>query len=319
MKNTTQNIEAPELNALEAYRKKQDMPVEVMANGMKVSKDFVRYIETGEFDKLGAPTFIRGHITNYCKMLGLDPAAVLAQMPTEYLQHKQLKFSGAMGTSPLARVKRQSNHLGKYTVGTALLGMLCLSFYFIWDKWSLNETGVVSENIAIADSSDTKADKKIIYSSLIPQVSGPNVVVDDGSNQAVETGDAGDYTPFNSEDSATNETEAVLQEEEGVIAVPSSQPIDSANASTNQITGGYAIKLDLEDQAWVAIKTQNGDNIVQDLLGPGIVEYYADEPIHFRIGNAQSLQISINNNAVELSKHIKKDIADFNWPLTPSS
>ncbi|MGJ8664155.1 MAG: helix-turn-helix domain-containing protein, partial [Marinicella sp.] len=70
MNKETQNSGTINLDALKDYRKKQNISIETAADGMKVSKDYIRYIEAGHFEKLGAPTFLRGHITNYCKVLG---------------------------------------------------------------------------------------------------------------------------------------------------------------------------------------------------------------------------------------------------------
>ncbi|MGJ8664405.1 MAG: RodZ domain-containing protein, partial [Marinicella sp.] len=94
---------------------------------------------------------------------------------------------------------------------------------------------------------------------------------------------------------------------------------DGSLLPQNTISSVYTIKMELAEQAWVSIKTQNGEKIVHDLIGPGLREYHSDQPMHFRIGNVETLQLLINDNQVELSELSEEDIADFNWPLNPSS
>ena len=168
MNDKTRNDDSFNLANLAAYREQGKLSVEAVADEIKVSKDMILHIEAGRFEKLGAPAFLRGHLTNYSKAVGLDPQQVLDHVPAEFLRHQNLQLSGAMGSSPLARVKIQSNHFGRYAVGTALLGMLGLSFYFIWDKWSEPVTQSINPSLSITqESSDNN--KKVTYSSLIPQ------------------------------------------------------------------------------------------------------------------------------------------------------
>ena len=331
MKKPTQENESIELNELKKRRKQLNFTVESVADNIKVRKDFINYIESGEFDKLGAPTFVRGHVTNYCKVVGIEPALILAQIPEQYLIHQQLKTSDAMGSSPLSHVRRQSNNVGRYAVGTALLGMLSMSFYFIWDKWSLptdNETEIrlVSNQLSADDNS---SNKNVTYSSLIPQVSNSNnkSQLDQGSDSNENLNDANDSGEAPSEeDELTSEANQNINDENSGIGIneTTEEPdvLMANDVSTTNLNGsgsGYSIVMKFEEQAWVSIKTLGGESVIQDLLGPGLQEIHDTEPVHFRIGNATKTALSINDSSVELKPFTNKDVADFNWPLEPSS
>lgn len=323
MKNS---IQEHSIEKLQSIREEQDMSVSYVAGMMKVSQDFIHAIESGDFEQLGAPTFVRGHIMNYCKVIKIDPQHILSQIPSQLLQHQQLQTSNAMGSSPLARVRRQSNHFGKYAIGTALLGMLCLSFYFVWDKWSMPQPTDSVNDIAIAQNSED-GEEQITYSSLIPQVVGPKPQPevretaqpqDSTSNEAdaVESTEVVPVSPVQVDES----NDDAITDEEFANAEPVNEDSPSAvEVELSETLSGYAIRLDLQEQAWVSIKTQNGESVVQDLLGPGINEFKSDEPLQFRIGNADQLTLSINNQPVELAPHTTKDVADFKWPLEPNS
>ncbi|WP_223787901.1 helix-turn-helix domain-containing protein [Marinicella meishanensis] len=316
MNNSTENPEVNELSSLIKIRENKQLSVAQVAEGMKVSKDFVRYIEEGLFEKLGAPTFLRGHITNYSKVLGLDPSEVLSLVPAQFLKHQELQTAEAMGASPLARVRRQSNHLGRYAVGTALLGMLALSFYFIWDKWSMPERSLTDPAADLAANDSGKKDKTITYSSLLPQVAGPQQ--NSASTEAATDAEDADETP--DADATTVNADEEMGDDTEPNDVPQSPMVMAQESLSDELISEpvYAIRMELQEQAWVSIKTLDGESIVSDLIGPGLREYQSNEPMHFRIGNATKLQLLINDRPVELGEVIKRDVADFEWPLNPS-
>lgn len=314
-KSAQQNTNTP-IDELKSIRKEKKMSVESVAGMMKVSRDYVRYIEASQFEKLGAPTFLRGHITNYCKALGLDPVRIISQVPDQFLKHQNLKTSNAMGASPLARVKRQSNHFGKYAIGTALLGMLCLSFYFVWDKWSLPQDTRSINNIAITNV-ENDDDKKITYSSLIPQVTGPvqNKTINEQKADQIKQADEAVSEPVTDDNQYAEDEEVINDEAEDQLLAAE---IDTASTESKTVNK-YAIKLALKEQTWVSIKTQQGENIIHDLLNPGMREFESNEPIKFRIGNADQIELFINEQNIELAPHTEKEVVDFVWPLDTNS
>ncbi len=321
MKEPAINTEDQSATDLTALRAEKNISLETVAEKIKVSQDFIKYIESGQFEKLGAPTFLRGHITNYCKTLGINPKLVLSQVPQELLQHQRLQTSDAVGASPLARVRRQSNHLGRYVFGTALLAMLGLSFYFVWDKWSTSNTDQRLSELSRLQANETQVgndgDKKITYSSLLPQV---NTVAQPDTAAPDETVDPATE--------AVDTLPVATEPEEGAEPVDDTDPFQTVHAETTAApitadtaakSAAFLIKMDLEEEAWVSIKTLDGDKVVHDLIGPGLREYRSDQPMHFRIGNAKKMRLSINDDEVDLNQLTKKDVADFEWPLNPNS
>jgi cytoskeleton protein RodZ len=310
--NTQTNLDqAIAIDQLQQHREAKELSIRTVADNIKVSSDFIRYIESGAFEKLGAPTFIRGHVTNYCKQLGLDPAQILSQIPAHLLTSQSFQNAEGLASSPLARVRRRSNHLGKYAVGTALLGMLGLSFYFVWDKWSMPVGQIEPADLQLVDQPadtpatvDTEKKPKVTYSSLLPQVNMPQQpeitiqqpVSDEADDGLQSAGDVG-------ADATVESTETDNQ--------------DGTAGNDLQIMAGYSIQLDIKEQAWVSIKTADGENVVHDLLEPGIRNYHSSEPVHVRIGNAKNTRLIINDTAVDLTPFMRRDIADFAWPQNP--
>lgn len=321
MNDTTQNDDSFNLAKLATYREQGKLSVQAVADEIKVSKDTILHIEAGRFEKLGAPAFLRGHLTNYSKAVGLDPQQVLDHVPPEFLRHQNLQLSGAMGSSPLARVKIQSNHFGRYAVGTALLGMLGLSFYFIWDKWSEPVTQSINPTLSISQES-TDNSKKVTYSSLIPQAKPVKSETTEGGEPAAEddSNTLVDQTsqPANDLSNETNTTDTEASQpldEGGNNNLQGAIEVEQASSLTE---AAYAIQLDLSEEAWISITAADGNKIVHDILGPGMREFQADQPVHFRMGNADHVKVMINDQTVDISPSTHNNVADFDWPLNPS-
>jgi len=313
--NTQTNLETDiAIDQLRQFREGKNISLREVADNIKVSSDFVKYIEAGAFEKLGAPTFIRGHVTNYCKELGIEPGHILSQIPAHLLTVPSFRSAEGVATSPLARVRSRSNHLGKYAVGTALLGMLALSFYFVWDKWSVPAGPVDVSDLQLAetDGNDgqpvTEKKPKMTYSSLLPQV---NMQVQQVPSQTPSDAEAAQ--PENTDEASS--PEPVTNEAE--------QTDDQLSAGTEpevnelQQMAGYSIELEILEQAWVSIKTVDGENVVHDLLNPGTRQFHTNEPVHVRIGNAKNTRLLINDEVVDLQPFMRRDIADFDWPQNP--
>ncbi len=312
--NTTQEIEIKQLKSI---RESKDMTVESLAEHLKITRDFVNYIESGDFGKLGAPTFVKGHVRNYCKALGISYETVLQQIPSQFLQVQSLQTPDALGVSPLARVRRRSNHLGRYAVGTALLGMLALSFYFVWDKWTFpgqnKQTGL---QLAETNSNDKKNGKNVTYSSLIPQVNLKE------NTSTTEQGETTGHQNDVAEEEAESSNNTPLDTNENLSATTETSAVNNAENEAQletelSIQAKYSIQLQLSEESWVSIKAEDGSKLEHDLVQAGAYNYQSDQPLHFRIGNARNAQVKINDEVIELTEFMRKNIADFDWPKDP--
>ncbi len=302
------------LDQLRARREKQGLSVAEMANRIKVSREIIHFIEQGEFNRIGSATFIRGHVGNYARELALDPDTVIALVPAQHLKPYEPKLSSSKVSNPLSRVKTHSSGFGRYVLGTFLVAALGLSFYFVYDKWDNSQPEDdyrLVENNSNVPINDAKRQKKVIYSSLLPQadLAEQNSESDDSPQDADENNESDIMSEgFDAGDDNTDS-----QTEDQIDSVPQPQTAET-DRPVSEEQPRFNIRFDLSNQAWVSIKTQSGEKVVSDLIGPGERQYSADEPIHFRIGNADQLSLFINEEQVDLSQNTRQNVADFDWP-----
>ena len=303
----TKNIEPNNitLTELAKYRRQSGFSSRQIADGMHVSLPIVQYIEQGEFDKIGAAPFIRGHVINYCKYLGLDVDMVLTQLPEQLLSHKNVQRPDAFLPASVSKVRLKTNHYGRYAVGTSMLAVLMVSAYFVWDKWGL-VPGQDSPVQLIGQNNET-----VTYSSILPPVSRVETLSQDAQ--------ADESTSLNQAEAESEEVLAADQVDVEIKAGLQSvndEVVDQSTEADNSVkTARFVVEFDIQEAAWVSVKTEAGDNIVHDLIGPGVRRYESDVPMTFRLGNAAKLSLSINGESVNVLDHAEKDLAKFSWPL----
>ena len=320
------NTEQPSvlLTDLATYRKSKQMSVQEIADSIKVNREIVQKIEEQRFAEIGARTFVKGHLTNYCKYLGLEPKPLLQQLPAEYHSSPNLVIPDALMPKPMSRVRRHSNSIGRYMVGTFLLATLATTVWFIWDKWKVppqaidinamgTDIGLTSaDGTNNANQDDAEENQQLIYSSLLPQAATQNKP----TLSKVETSDptAEANTQDDSlEDEAITPMIVLPTEETEATDGPGMDSETDAAGSENQV---QRIELNLPQASWVAIKAANGSNIEYNMIEAGSYTYESgDEKLHFRIGNAIGAEIRINNEVIDLTPFLRQNIADFNWPF----
>ena len=59
---------------LQAARKERGLRTADVARELRISADYLRWLETGDFDQLPAPTYVSGFLRSYGKFLELDGA-----------------------------------------------------------------------------------------------------------------------------------------------------------------------------------------------------------------------------------------------------
>ncbi|MGH8320859.1 MAG: helix-turn-helix domain-containing protein, partial [Gammaproteobacteria bacterium] len=63
---------------LRTAREARKLPIHKAAQDLHVSDDILSALERDEYRTLGAPIFVRGHLRNYARLLGLPEDEVLA-------------------------------------------------------------------------------------------------------------------------------------------------------------------------------------------------------------------------------------------------
>jgi cytoskeleton protein RodZ len=302
---------------LAGLRQQAGLSLEDMSNRLKLGRDLLRQLEAGETEHLGATAYIKGYLKNYAKILGL-PAAELIEnypLPAEKLPRINTQYAIAN----VAPRRRSSGHFLGYLLGSLIVAAFA---YGIWYMMAQNQgrkangldvqVGTGGEQNQPADS---RGENDFHYSSLLPpppagqEATAPEsspATQPENKNSVVpeENGPATDTPASQSDDNDT-----ASQKPNGVSSIgsmPENQTPEQAQAS---------VQIELKEAAWVSLRQVNGERLEHNLLPAGTYRYQARLPLHFRLGNAQKVDVKINGSEIPFRSQISKDVADFDWPL----
>ena len=71
---------------LRTARLDSGMSVADVSQTLRISRDFIKMLEAGEFDTLPSPTYVAGYIRSYGAAVGIEPKAVAALVEAYYAQ-----------------------------------------------------------------------------------------------------------------------------------------------------------------------------------------------------------------------------------------
>ncbi len=289
-------------NNLKTLRIDKGLSIEEIAEQLKLSTDVIKKLESGQFSELGAFPYVRGYLSNYTKLLGVDAQPYIDLVPKTEINIPLVNTSHSMAKG--IKLKRRSKSVMSYALGTSILIAVSVSGWFVLKTYMKSSRPTQSIEIVETDSLEISPQKNITlvdetkstkgdnyhYSSLIPSL--------DKSDDSQESVEAQEQS---SQSNTGNELELELPKK--------------LNQETQQKpTSKYMISITAVQTSWVKVENFDGNKLHNDLLKPGTIVLESEEPVHFRIGNTKNVKIEINGKVLKLSDFSKKNIADFNWP-----
>ncbi|MBB1485586.1 RodZ domain-containing protein [Oceanospirillum sediminis] len=284
-----QNDSSPVMpgDLLKEGRERAGMSTEDVASKLNLKHSFVVQIEENNFDHLPGPTFIRGYLRAYSKLIDLDADPVIAAFNT-LATDTPVDTKGGRGYKPVDTIRPQRNlsdPLIKYT--TLIILAAIIGFSVIW--WQSRNGGELSlMNFGQSDTVavDTSDGETVLAPMNIPEsaeeadgVDGTGDPVEATDQQSIVTGteassddsdaqnDAEDTTVVVTEQNSeqaeeTDEAEAESESEtaEPVEESPAAEPVVQESTETQ---AEEAVVEDTPDESApvVAARTQDSDNI----------------------------------------------------------
>ena len=266
-------LPAPPGDQLAAARKRRGLSVAEIAQQLKLSPWQVEAMESGDYRKLPGTVFVRGFMRNYARLVKLDPATLLATTE-RHLPLPAPLANSAMGQSaeiPFPTVRRTGR--AKYAVLAAVVVGALAAYEFY-----------------PADSADDVL--KSGQAELPPRQKGAETAVTPATVSVQPTTSA----------LVVNEpAPALVREQAGVL--PAAAPVHPA-------PGEQVVRLRFSRESWVEIRDRNGRKVFAQLNAPGTEQVVSGlPPLSLIVGNANGVQLTHKEHAVDLAPYIKIDVA----------
>ncbi len=269
---------------LAAARESRGMTVAEIAQQLKLSPWQVEALEAGNTSRLPSAVFVRGFIRNYARLVKLDPKELLAY--TEPAAPAPV----APAHNPSAEIpfptKRRVNWW-PYAAG-AVAVVAALAVYEFYPE---------ATSVSPAPSAEVQ--------------SAPSQTQVAMESTPVRTDSAAPATAAGAPASAVAPAEAAAAP---VKAPPADRAEEQAGstpvAGTARVAGEQVVRMHFKREAWVEIRDRNGRKIFSQLNAPGTDQTVSGlPPLSLVVGNANGVQLTHNEQLVDLARYTKVDVA----------
>jgi cytoskeleton protein RodZ len=275
-----------------------------VAKDLHLDLQVIKALESDAFDELPEPTYVRGYIRSYARLLSLTPEDLLAiydqqdHNEPEWEINEPAKHEVAQG--------RQFRHI-TLVVALVIIGLLI--------TWLLTEGNghkdeVQKEDMVVTSSAEPveiNPQSEITSPKEQPEPLAPLAV-----DEPVDTAPATEESVVVAEQADVAIEEPVTEQEPVEDALPvaddESQSLGDFSLAGVVAEGQDQVKLTFSNDSWVEIVDSNGVQVLRGLFKKGTVrELVGSAPFSVFLGNTQGVAIEINNQSFDPAPFTRRD------------
>ena len=279
-------------NELQAAREARGLSVHQLAVELHVSDAMIAAMERGDYAALGEPVFVRGHLRNYARALGLPEAPVLAgydqtqNKPRAPTLVTAVPHTAGIGMSPRAR--ERSSRIATLVVVVILIA-LAVSWWLRRPETPETEplVSVPAAATAVTPAPATK----------------PMAALTDLADSATTQKPAKAVAP-----AASKTPVSAVHAPKPAATTPhetAPQPPAAAPVNDRDLTH---VKFVLGAASWVEVYDDNGKRLYYDLAPAGDnLELSGQGPLQVFLGNAPGVSIELEGAPFDLKPFLRSD------------
>ena len=287
---------APEAGAapnvrLSQARQAQNLTTADVARHLKLSVWQVEALESGRYQQLPGPIFVRGFIRNYARLVKLDPEELVQAvsgllppvvLPPEAPPSRDIPF-------PAGGTRRWP----KYAVAVVVIvGVLAAyEFYFNEERYTVTtQPGPVAAGPARKEAPPTAP--KTARKEATPVASAPP----------------------KAREAAPKPAPAAMAPAQQVVAPAPAAATTSATPQRERVPhpDDREVRFVFEEDSWVEIRDRNDQTIFSQLNRAGTTRRVSGlPPLHIVVGNSQGVRMTYAGRDIDLARHTKIDVARF--------
>lgn len=257
------------------------MSIADVAQALKLSPRQVEAIESDDYERLSGPTFVRGFVRNYARLMRLDAAQLVAGLDAKAsMPVAELRVPEIEGVRMPSGAERTTRVWTAASLIAGVLLVIALILYFDLVDVSPLLNGGSTRTV------------------VVPPVS-PGMVEPDGTSAGTPTEPVQEVPGQPAPADATPLTESTA------AAVPPAQ----AHPDLRRLVFTF------EGPSWVEVKDAAGQVLLSQLNPAGseqVVEGRA--PLSLIIGNADTVRLEANAQPVDLRPHTRVQVARLTIP-----
>ena len=279
-----QNDEPSVGQILKTHRENANISLAKIASLLKLTESQVEHIENDEYHLLGAKTFVKGYIKNYCRTLNIDSTAILTMLPAYSTSDKPVDMQ-----SFSRRTEKEAHDSRLMTVSYLILAIVIGSSAVWW--WQ--------NAMPIDEQTNT--------------INANNSLISEQQESTKLLAEAADEAQSNEIEPAPQANSSIFNEQQTIQAAPINNAQSQSEPTSSDLS---TIIMMFNDESWVEIHDANDEKIAFGVKKAGYeMTLTGVAPFSVVLGKHDVVRITLNGEPVDISAFPKNRLAKFKLPL----
>lgn len=280
---------------LQAAREARGVSVHQLAVELHVSDAIITALEKGDYRVVGEPVFVRGHLRNYARALGLPEADVLAN-------YDQTQYKPApVPVVPVPHTGRLDTRSREWSTraGTAAVVLVLVVLAISW--WMRRPETPAGEQVGTVPAAASVATP----SAATQTVGALTDLADSNQSQApapkpASKPAAAPVAVQATHNGASRAAKPVPAASPAAAQAPVAGPVDSRAVTHVRFTLGAA--------SWVEVYDDSGKRLYYDLAGAGSnLDLSGAGPLQVFLGNAPGVSVELEGQPFDIKPFLRAD------------
>lgn len=284
---------------LRAARERRGLSLHQASQELHIGDAILDALERGDYTTLGAPIFVRGHLRNYARLLGLAEDEVLARYEEE---------GDKPAPPPLVTQKTDSGAPKATTRVFSLLVIIVLCALAV--TWWMHR-----EQPGAGTATNNHAGKSVV---AIPSLPAPSTAAAPQAAKATDAAGTTAETPVSPHsESGAQQPVTTPPHVSRQIELPRRLPAASgasvpapkpATAAATNVGTPTHVEFTLNQASWIEVYDVNGQRLYYDLAPAGEhVNVSGAGPLQVFLGNAPGVAIQLNGAKFDQTPYTRSD------------
>ncbi len=264
-----------------------------IASKLNLKEEIIVALDANEFNKLPAPTYVRGYIRSYARAINLDANSLIslyegiAEEPPEILPDVKPTVQASSRDKPV----KAMTYLVTFTLVILIIAW--------WQGQHIVSTDFFTINTKTSSGGKYPGGFTYTYDVVnhpdTVEISEIDILEDSGLKN-MKIVDLAKTTESESDD---------------ILVTEDSLDLD-AQANLSALTNSDILKMELTAESWVEVYDVLGEKLYRDLAKPGeIISITGTAPLSVKLGNARAVSVNFNGNTFDTSIYTKAGVARF--------
>lgn len=309
--NKTEEVKLTAGQLLRQAREKVGLTQQTVADRLCLKLSTVREIETDSVSSDIAPTFLRGYMRSYAKLVGVPEKDILGFIDQQ-APVKQIRMTTTQNYSLGKRHKKREGWLMKIT-WVIVIVMVALVGVWWWQGHQADQQELVSMASQDIGQNSTQENTNTVDS---PLATLDNTSTSEGENLQVPASPLVDTQGSNVATSPTIETTTPAPIEVRTVPLPVSPLTTSTTSranSTQESTSSQApeianqLVLMFDGECWLEIRNAQNKILFNGIKKAGDrLEFDGEQPYKLKIGAPSVTRLQFNGESIDLSRFTGK-------------